>query len=156
MRLAREPDPRLTPDQEDWRMRKWLALLVACLALGVVAAGCGGDDNGGGGSAATTTTEQQTTKTEAAGGGKTVAVEMKDISFQPGDISVAKGGTVTWTNEDDVNHDVTKTGGPGPDFSSGTGDLAKGDTYRQKFDTAGTIEYVCTVHPNMTAKITVK
>jgi plastocyanin len=138
-------------------MKRWLALLVACLALGLVAAGCGGDDDddGGGGSAATTT-EERTTETQAGGGGKAVQVKMKDIAFDPADMTVARGGTVEWTNDDDVNHDVTKTGGPGAKFSSGNGNMAKGDTFEQKFDTAGTVEYVCTVHPNMTGKITVE
>jgi plastocyanin len=136
-------------------MKTRLALLIACLALAVAAAGCGGDDDEeeeGGGSAATTTTD-----TGAAGGAsKSAEVEQKDITFQPDEVTVARGGTVTWTNGDDANHDVTKTGGPGADFSSGTGDMAKGDTFEQKFDTAGTVEYVCTVHPNMTGKVTVR
>jgi plastocyanin len=137
-------------------MKRWLALLVACLALGLVAAGCGGDDDDGGGGSAATTTEERTTETQA-GGGKTVQVSEKDIMFDPGDVTVAKGGTVEWTNDEDINHDVTKTGGPGPKFSSGTGNMAKGDTFKQKFDTVGTIEYVCTVHaPNMKGTITVK
>jgi plastocyanin len=140
-------------------MKRWLALLVASLALGLVAPGCGGgdDDNGGGGSAETTT-EQQTTETQAGGGGKTVQVSEKDIKFDPANVTVAKGGTVKWTNDEDINHDVTKTDGPGPDFSSGTGNMAKGDTFEQKFDTAGTIKYVCTIHAaqGMEGKITVK
>jgi plastocyanin len=145
-------------------MKKLLALLIACLAFGI-AAGCGGDDNGGGdggGSAASTTetTEttqaQETTDTGGSGGGKTAKVVMKDIKFDPQDATVAVGGTVEWTNEDSAPHDVTKTGGPGPKFSSGTGNLNQGDTYKQTFDTAGTISYVCTVHPGMEGKITVK
>ena len=71
-------------------------------------------------------------------------------------VTVAKGGSVVWTNDDSVNHDVTKTSGPGPDFKSGTGNLAGGDTYKQTFDTPGTIVYRCTIHPGMDGKIIVK
>ena len=55
---------------------------------------------------------------------------MKEIQFKPKDVTVAKGGTVTWTNNESVPHDVTKEDGPGPDFSSGKGNMQKGDTLR--------------------------
>ncbi len=141
-------------------MKRWLALLIACLALGLVAVGCGDDDDdddSGGGSAETT--EQPATETEASGGGAAgpkVEVGMKNIQFDPKDVTVAKGGTVTWTNNESVAHDVTKEDGPGPDFSSGKGNLKQGDTYSQTFTTAGKINYVCTIHPNMTGTVTVQ
>jgi plastocyanin len=70
---------------------------------------------------------------------------------------VDKGTKVTWRDEDSPPHDVTKTGGPGPDFKSGpSGGLKQGDTYSFTFDTPGTIDYVCTVHPNMKGKVIVK
>jgi plastocyanin len=136
-------------------MRKWPALLCSCLALGLVAAGCGGDDEDeGGGDGAARTEERQPAP---AGGGKTTEVTMKDIQFDPESISVAKGTTVRWTNEDSVGHDVTKTGGAGVEFKSGEpGGITRGKSYERTFDTAGTVEYVCTVHPGMTGEITVK
>jgi plastocyanin len=138
-------------------MNRWLVMLCCCLALLVaVATGCGGDDDeetGGGGAA---TRE----KPSATGGGgaaaKKVRVVLKDISFQPQSVTVAKGGTVTWVDEDGPPHDVTKTGGPGPKFSSGTGNLNRGDTYKQTFDAPGKIDYVCTVHQGMSGTVTVK
>jgi plastocyanin len=141
-------------------VNRWLVLLCCCLALVVaVATGCGGDDDesepegGGGGGAA-----QEKPETSGGGGAapKTARVVLKDLSFQPQEVTVARGGTVTWVDEDDPPHDVTKTGGPGPKFSSGTGDLKKGDTYEQKFSTAGTVNYVCTVHQGMSGTVTVK
>jgi plastocyanin len=82
---------------------------------------------------------------------------MKDIAFNPSNITVAKGGSVTWTNDDSVGHDVTKESGPGADFKSGDpGGIAPGSDFTQKFDTAGTIKYVCTVHPGMEGTVTVK
>jgi plastocyanin len=144
-------------------MKTLLATLCACLALGLVAAGCGGDDDGDdSGAAAPATTEEPAdtaAKTESSGGGAgaSVKVQMKDIAFQPADATVSKGGSVTWTNDESVGHDVTKTAGPGPDFKSGSpGALAEGDTFTQKFNTPGTVKYVCTVHPGMEGTVVVK
>jgi plastocyanin len=138
-------------------MNKWLAVLCSALALGLVAAGCGGDDNSGGGGGSSSEKAPASSSGGGGGGGKSGTVVMKDIAFKPTSVTVAKGGTVKWTNDDSVGHDVTKTGGPGPKFSSGaSGGMQKGDTFQQKFDTAGTIDYVCTVHPNMKATVTVK
>ncbi len=140
-------------------MKKLLVLLIACLALALTFAACGGDDNddnGDGGSAATTT-PTETTAPPAAKGGET-EVSMKDIAFNPASITINKGDTVTWTNDEAVGHDVTKTDGPGPDFSSGDpGGLGEGDTFSETFKTAGEISYECTVHaPGMSGTITVK
>ena len=53
------------------RMKKLLATVCVCLALGLVAAGCGGDDDGDSGAAAPRppSTRRTTAKTEASGGG---------------------------------------------------------------------------------------
>jgi plastocyanin len=135
-------------------MTKWPALLCSCLALVVV--GCGGDDEEekGGGEAK----PQKQQPAGGGGGGKTVTVSMKDTQFKPKDLTVAKGTTVRWVNDDSVGHDVTKTGGPGPSFKSGApGGLSKGDTYQEKLTTAGKVTYICTVHqPSMSGTITVK
>src|SRR5947208_1103869 len=83
-------------------------------------------------------------------------VDMKNIQFTPKTVTVKKGTTVEWTNNDSVNHDVSKSTGPGPNFSSGSGNLGAGDTYTVTFKTAGTVQYQCTVHPGMTGTIVVK
>jgi plastocyanin len=138
-------------------MRNWLVVLCSVLALGVVAVGCGGDDNSGGGGGGGGGGEKKPAASSGGGGGKSASVSLKNIAFNPTSVTIAKGGTVKWTNDDSVGHDVTKKGGPGPKFSSGpAGGMQKGDTFQQKFTTAGTIDYVCTVHPNMKATITVK
>jgi plastocyanin len=139
-------------------MAKWLALLCSCLAISLVAAGCGGDDEeggGGGGGAA----KQEEPYGGGGGGGakKSEEVAMIGTQFRPSAVTVAKGGKVEWGNADSVGHDVTKTSGPGPDFSSGeSGGMAQGDTFSQTFDTPGKIDYVCTVHANMKGTVTVR
>lgn len=140
-------------------MSRSLALLLACLTLGLVVAGCGGDNNDDDGGEAAKTTKQpadQPAEEPAAAGGATVEVGLKGIQFDPDSVTVKVGGTVNWTNKESVPHDVTKEDGPGPDFSSGSGNMKEGDTYKQTFKAAGTINYVCTVHPNMKGSVTVE
>jgi plastocyanin len=138
-------------------MRKWLPLLIACLALGLVVAGCGGDDddegNGGGGGAAQ---EEQPAETGGGGGGG-AQVGMQNVQFEPADVTINAGETVTWTNDEGVPHDVDGSG-PGGDFSSGPeGGMMEGDTYKFTFDEPGTYEYVCRVHaPGMAGTVTVR
>jgi plastocyanin len=125
--------------------KRWLVLLLGCLALALYA-GCGGDDddNGGGGGGG-----QQEAPAATSGGAQ---VTMKDIKFNPSTVNVKAGDTVTWTNDDSVGHDVTGDG-----FKSGSaGGLSSGDTFKHKFAKAGTFKYACTVHPGMTGEVVVK
>jgi plastocyanin len=134
-------------------MTKLLALILACLALGLVAAGCGGDDDSGdsGGDGASKSEEP-------AGSGGGAQVGMQNIQFDPKDLTVKAGETITFTNNESVPHDVHKTSGPGEDFSSGdTGGMQEGDTFELTLDKPGEYEYVCKVHaPGMAGSITVK
>jgi plastocyanin len=135
-------------------MPRFFATLFSIVACGLIAAGCGSSNSGN--SSSSNTKTQKATPAAPKKSGKTAAVSMKNIQFSPKALTVAKGTTVKWTNDDSVNHDVTKTGGPGPKFASGSGNLAQGATYQQTLSTPGTIKYVCTVHPGMTGTITVK
>ena len=138
-------------------MTKLLTLILACLAIGLVAAGCGGDDDddGGGGDGGASKSEEPAGGGGGAGG---TQVSMKNIQFNPKDVTVKAGETVTFTNDEAVAHDVHKTSGPGDDFASGpTGGMQEGDTFKLTLDKAGKYEYVCDVHaPGMAGTITVK
>jgi plastocyanin len=138
-------------------MKRLLVLLIACMALALVVAGCGGDDdddsgNGGGGGNA-----EQPADTGGGGGGGGAEVSMMNIQFDPSDVTIKAGETVTWTNDEGVAHDVDKTSGPGAQFSSGPeGGMMEGDTFEHTFDKPGTYEYVCRVHaPGMAGTIEV-
>jgi plastocyanin len=137
-------------------MTKLLALLLACLALGLVA--CGGDDeesDGGGGGASTA---EQPADTGGGGGGGGAEVTMESVQFDPKDLTVSAGETITFTNNEAVPHDVHKTSGPGEDFASGpSGGMQEGDTFELTLDQPGDYEYVCDVHaPGMSGTITVE
>jgi plastocyanin len=80
------------------------------------------------------------------------AVTVANMAFSPADITVKKGTTVAWTNQDSVTHTVTEDDGqPGP----ASGALANGQRYAYTYNTAGTFKYHCTIHPNMTGTVTV-
>jgi plastocyanin len=87
----------------------------------------------------------------AAGAAGADAVTIRDFSFTPADLTVSVGDTVTWTNDDDFAHTVTSRDGL---FDSG--DLAGGQTFQFTFTEPGTYPYVCNIHPNMTATVTVE
>ena len=132
-------------------MARWLALVLACTALALVAAGCGGDDDDDGGGGGAATTEQPAGGGGGDGGGG-AEVSEEGIAFQPAEVTVGVGDTVTWTNNDSVGHDVTADS-----FSSGDpGGMAPGDTFEHTFPEAGTFDYVCTVHPGMEGTVVVE
>jgi len=82
----------------------------------------------------------------------TSSVTIQNYAFGPANITVKKGTTVTWTNQDSVEHDVvTDNGAAGPKSEL----LAKGKSYSYTFDTVGTFSYHCTPHPYMKATVTV-
>jgi plastocyanin len=80
----------------------------------------------------------------------TEAVAIKGFAYAPASLHIGTGTTVTWTNEDGTQHTATAADGS---FDSGA--IAEGDTFSHTFDTAGTFDYVCTFHRNMSATITV-
>ncbi|MFF0163324.1 plastocyanin/azurin family copper-binding protein [Streptomyces sp. NPDC005263] len=81
------------------------------------------------------------------------SVTMKGYAFSPANLTVPVGSTVTWTNQDTAPHDVKTTSGP---VSIHSPMLNKGQSWSFTFTAAGTYGYYCTVHPNMTAGITVR
>jgi plastocyanin len=80
------------------------------------------------------------------------AVAITGFAFSPGALTVKVGTTVTWTNKDSDAHTVTSQGSGGLLQSKA---LATGETYSYTFTTAGTFSYLCTIHPFMTATVTV-
>jgi len=76
-------------------------------------------------------------------------VIIENYKFQPEEITIKSGETVTWINKDSVKHTAT-----GDTFDSGL--LAKDESFQQTFDTAGTYNYICTPHPYMKAKVIVE
>jgi plastocyanin len=81
---------------------------------------------------------------------KTMTVSIENFAFDPPNMTVAPGTTVTWVNNDQTAHTVTANNGA---FDSGT--LQPGQSYSFAFDQAGTYAYHCNIHPDMIATVTV-
>ena len=112
-------------------LRASIAVALTAVAL----AGCGG-----GGS-----------KSSSSSKPKPGGVTMQNIQFKPTAMRVKLGRVVTWTNRDSVDHNVTAT--KGAKFASKA--FGQGGTFRFTPHKAGTVDYVCTLHPGMKAKLIV-
>jgi plastocyanin len=136
----------MTSSQVD--MKRFGLPLLAVLAL--AAAGCGSSSSSSSSSTPSSSQAAPATSTanntSSSGGG--VTIDMKNIAFNPTSATVKVGQTVKWVNQDDVPHNVE--GGP---LHSKT--FSKGGTYTFTPKKAETISYVCTIHPNMKATLTV-
>jgi plastocyanin len=113
---------------------------VACSAVAVAAAITSDDSGAATGSSG-----------GSRGSGPTEQVTIRDFAFDPPDLSVAVGTTVTWTNEDDTTHTVT---GTDSDVIASP-DLDQGDTYSVTFGQVGTYHYICSIHTQMAGTVTV-
>jgi plastocyanin len=72
-------------------------------------------------------------------------------AFVPGDLSVAVGTTVTWTNTDSTSHTSTSDV---PGWNSGI--VGSGRTFSFTFQAPGTFRYHCDVHPSMVGTVVVR
>jgi plastocyanin len=79
------------------------------------------------------------------------AVGIDNFTFNPQQLTVKTGTTVTWTNKDDIPHAVAAVG---RQFRSKA--LDTGDAYSFTFTTPGSYAYFCSLHPHMTGTIVVE
>ena len=82
--------------------------------------------------------------------GSATSVGIVDFAFAPAILKISVGTTVTWTNHDQDAHDVTERTGA---FRSPT--LNTGDSFTFTFTKPGQYQYLCTIHPFMTATVVV-
>jgi plastocyanin len=123
-------------------VRRAAALLPVVVAVGL--SGCGG------GAGAGTETTSTAGKGTAATGTKTVTIE--GFAFTPATLTVPRGTTVEFPNEDSTPHTATsKSSGA---FDTGT--IEPGKSAELSFDQAGTFAYYCAFHPFMKGTIVVE
>ena len=72
-------------------------------------------------------------------------VTLSGMAFEPATITIKAGETVTWKWASGT-HDVESGTACTPDGKFSSGDPVAGGTFEQKFDTAGTFDYFCSVH----------
>lgn len=131
------------------RRARIIASALVAVALTGAAAGCGDDDNGGG--------------SKAAAGAASDVVTIKTFQFTPKTLTVKAGTTVTFKNDDAINHTVTSGTRKGENDNTPDGrfDLKladAGSTATYTFEDAGTYPYYCLIHPGqgMTGKVVVE
>src|ERR1700721_466087 len=79
------------------------------------------------------------------------AVVMKNFDFAPMSITIKAGTSVTWKNLDGEPHTVTSVDGL---FRSGA--IDQNESFTFKFDKPGTYQYLCSIHPRITAAVIVR
>ena len=76
--------------------------------------------------------------------------------YLPLNLEIIRGTTVTWQNQDSIQHDIQSIDANGnivPLYNSGL--LKTGDTFSYKFDKPGVYHYYCTIHPWRIGVVTV-
>src|SRR4051812_28075292 len=76
----------------------------------------------------------------------TWTVSIHDFAFEPAEITIHIGDTVTWTNNDSETHAIQ--GGP-----MNSPDLAPGDKFSFTFQSAGDVNYICRIHTYMSGVV---
>ena len=92
-------------------------------------------------------TEARKTRVVAAASS---GVTIKNFKFAPASITVHVGDTISWTNQDSAAHTATASNG-----SFDTGTINKGGSGSATFSKAGTIAYICSIHPFMKGTVVV-
>lgn len=142
---GRGPDGRAKP-----ALRVVLLLIVAGLASLALASACGGGMMGDGMRGQMHGGGSQAPQTPVISDASRVTVEISNFDFFPRDLTVQQGSIVTWVNRDAVPHDATDEAG-----DWGTGTITPGESATLTFDSPGTYQYLCTIHPNMKATLKV-
>lgn len=83
-------------------------------------------------------------------GTNNTTVIMQNNSFSKTSLTIAKGTTVTWTNNDYTTHTVTAD-----DNSFNSGDIAAGQSFKKTFNEQGTFPYHCIHHSTMKATVVI-
>jgi plastocyanin len=122
------------------------AILVTVVAMFIGAAGCT--------SYTQVSVAPTTTPIEIPG---TPTVTVQNFAFSPAVITVPRGTTITWVNQDSASHTIVSDAqgsvAQGALFTSNS--LANGAGYSFKFDNPGTYPYHCSIHPTMKATVIV-
>ncbi len=119
--------------------------VLAVAVSGVLLTGCGGaPDDGSKASEA-----EQPARAEAPRAPGTIA--MKDVKFVPDRLTIKVGETVTWRNDESLDHNVVAQ--RGANFKSRA--FGRRGTYSFTARKPGTIDYECTLHPGMTGQVVV-
>jgi plastocyanin len=113
--------------------------IIALLVLGIFIMGC--TQQPAGGNVTSPNVSNQTSSSAVK-----LVVHIKDFAFSPENITIDRGDTVVWDNQDSAPHIVKF-----PDFQSGA--LSNGQAFEHTFNEAGEFPYVCGIHASMHGKV---
>ena len=94
--------------------------------------------------------QQAVEQSSAVEASSAATVRINNFKFIPDTVTIKRGGTVTWVQEDSVPHTISIK-----DLTESPA-LSKGDTWSYTFDKTGNYNYICSIHPSMTGRIIVK
>jgi len=125
-----------------WNIKiKLFTLNIAVFILLVLIAGCSKSNN----------------SNPIAPQSSTNQVVMQNSSFVPSSNTITAGTKVTWTNKDSYAHTVTSGTPSHPTGLFDSGNINAGGTFSYTFDSTGTYQYYCKIHPDiMQGTVTVK
>jgi Icc protein len=87
----------------------------------------------------------------AEGGALPSQVNIDNFRFAPATLTVPAGSKVTWTNRDDIPHNVVST-----DRRFASPVLDTDERFSYSFSTPGAYDYYCSIHPKMTGRVVVE
>ena len=129
--------------------RRILATLAGIALVISACSSSGGTSSPAGSAAAPAASAAGAACAEASGTG-TVAVSIKDFSFEPSAITAKVGDTITFSNTGGTAHNATLDAG-----GCKTPDIQPGTAHGLQFTVAGTYPFHCSIHPQMKGTITV-
>ena len=113
-------------------------LIVGFLVMVVLVSGCA--------------TQKQVQSSPPIASATNADITISGFAFNPSTLTVAKGASVVWINGESAKHTVVSD--TGNEINSDA--LSKGQAYSHTFNTAGTYNYHCSIHPSMKGKVIVE
>ena len=116
------------------KIRGWQYAVV--MALGLALGACGDDEPTG-----NTTTRE---------------IRMLATTFNPSDVTINRGVTVRWVNDQAIAHNITPSNPQQAGvWTAQNIPATAGASFSFTLNTAGVFNYSCTIHAGMTGRITV-
>ena len=80
-------------------------------------------------------------------------IDQKGRAFRPGEVTINRGESLTFTNEDDFIHQIYSQGSG---FTFDTDEKNPGENITETFTASGTFEVHCHIHPKMKLVVRVR
>jgi cytochrome c peroxidase len=91
----------------------------------------------------------------AVAAAKTMNIVQRGLALSPTSATLSKGDALSFTNDDDVIHNI-HIFGPGADDSVDLGLQKPGKSLTYKFEKAGSYRVRCNIHPSVKMSVVVK